>query len=123
MADCKRYDSLRRPKHGKITGAVRDEPAYALLDDNRLRRDHRHSGRLPCAGQNVDELTFEDKPVNETLVRDLASGDFLDQQRNDRVDRRYRNRQVASRGKYRTILHQTGQEGSVFQCGRPREQA
>lgn len=73
--------------------------------------------------KNVDELTFEDTPVNETLVRDLASGDFLDQQRNDRVDRRYRNRQVASRGKYRTILHQTGQEGSVFQRVRPREQA
>ena len=32
--------------------------------------------------KEVDEFTFEDTPVNETLVRDLASGDFLDQQRN-----------------------------------------
>jgi hypothetical protein len=76
--------------------------------------------RLALA-KEVDEFTFEDTSVNETLVRDLVSGDFLDQQRNDRVDRW--NRQVASRGKCRTILHQTGQEGSVFQHGRPREQA
>ena len=37
--------------------------------------------RLPLA-KEVDEFTFEDTPVNETLVRDLANGDFLDQQRN-----------------------------------------
>ncbi|EPX75792.1 putative transposase [Salipiger mucosus DSM 16094] len=39
VADCKRYDSLRRPNHGKITGAGRvtpkacprhDEPTEAL---------------------------------------------------------------------------------------------
>lgn len=32
--------------------------------------------------KEIDEFTFEDTPVNETLVRDLATGDFLDQQRN-----------------------------------------
>ncbi|NIY71134.1 ATP-binding protein [Marivivens donghaensis] len=37
--------------------------------------------RLPLA-KEVDEFSFEDTPVNETLVRDLATGDFLDQQRN-----------------------------------------
>jgi len=37
--------------------------------------------RLPLA-KGVDEFSFEDTPVNETLVRDLATGDFLDQQRN-----------------------------------------
>jgi len=37
VADCKRYDSLRRPNHGKITGAGRDEPAEALRDEGRLR--------------------------------------------------------------------------------------
>jgi hypothetical protein len=42
--------------------------------------------------KNADELTFEDTPVNETLVRDLASDEFLDKQRHDRVDRRHRNR-------------------------------
>jgi DNA replication protein DnaC len=37
--------------------------------------------KLPLA-KEIDEFEFEDTPVNETLVRDLASGDFLDQQRN-----------------------------------------
>ena len=32
--------------------------------------------------KEVDEFAFEDTPVNETLVRDLATGDFLEQQRN-----------------------------------------
>lgn len=52
VADCKRYDSLRRPEHGKITGAGRvtqkaclrhDEPAEVLRDEDRLRLDYRHS--------------------------------------------------------------------------------
>lgn len=37
VADCKRYDSLRRPNHGKITGAGRDEPAETLRHEGRLR--------------------------------------------------------------------------------------
>lgn len=37
VADCKRYDSLGRPNHGKITGAGRDEPAEALRHEDRLR--------------------------------------------------------------------------------------
>ncbi len=37
--------------------------------------------RLPLA-KEIDEFTFEETPVNETLVRDLAGGDFLDHQRN-----------------------------------------
>lgn len=37
--------------------------------------------RLPLA-KEIDEFAFEETPVNETLVRDLASGEFLDQQRN-----------------------------------------
>jgi len=36
---------------------------------------------LPLA-KEIDEFDFEDTPVNETLVRDLAGGDLLDQQRN-----------------------------------------
>ena len=45
VADCKRYDSLRRPDHGKITGAgrvvsktriMRDGPAQALRNEGRL---------------------------------------------------------------------------------------
>ncbi len=37
--------------------------------------------RMPLA-KEIDEFTFEDTPVNETLIRDLARGEFLQQQRN-----------------------------------------
>ncbi|GAB5503863.1 MAG: hypothetical protein Pyrs2KO_25180 [Pyruvatibacter sp.] len=45
VADCQRYDSLRRPNHGKITGAgrvtpkacLRHDPAEALRHEGRLR--------------------------------------------------------------------------------------
>lgn len=37
--------------------------------------------KLPLA-KEIDEFVFEGTPVNETLARDLASGEFLDHQRN-----------------------------------------
>lgn len=37
--------------------------------------------RMPFA-KEVDEFAFADTPVNETLVRDLAGGAFLEEQRN-----------------------------------------
>jgi DNA replication protein DnaC len=37
--------------------------------------------KLPFA-KEIDEFVFADTPVNETLVRDLAGGGFLSQQRN-----------------------------------------
>ncbi len=37
--------------------------------------------RLPLA-KEIDELDFADTPINETLARDLAGGDFLQHQRN-----------------------------------------
>jgi len=37
--------------------------------------------KLPSA-KEIDEFDFEGTPVNETLVRDLANGGFLEQQRN-----------------------------------------
>ena len=37
--------------------------------------------KLPLA-KEIDEFDFDDTPVNETLVRDLAGGTFLQQQRN-----------------------------------------
>ena len=37
--------------------------------------------KLPLA-KDIDDFTFDGAPVNETLVRDLAGGDFLDPQRN-----------------------------------------
>jgi len=36
VADCRRYDSLRRPGHGTIAGAGRDEPAQALRNEGGL---------------------------------------------------------------------------------------
>ena len=36
--------------------------------------------KLPLA-KEIDEFSFEGTPVNETLVRDLAAGNFLEQQR------------------------------------------
>jgi len=37
--------------------------------------------KMPLA-KNVDDFAFKDTPINEALVRDLASGAFLTQQRN-----------------------------------------
>jgi DNA replication protein DnaC len=37
--------------------------------------------KLPLA-KDIDEFDFEAAEVNETLIRDLATGDFLDHQRN-----------------------------------------
>ena len=37
--------------------------------------------RLPLA-KEVEEFDFDETPVNETLVRDLTGGEFLEQQRN-----------------------------------------
>lgn len=37
--------------------------------------------RLPMA-KEIDEFVFDGTPINETLVRDLAGGAFLAQQRN-----------------------------------------
>ena len=37
--------------------------------------------KLPLA-KELDEFDFEPTPINETLVRDLAGGEFLDHQRN-----------------------------------------
>src|SRR5271170_6890431 len=37
--------------------------------------------KLPLA-KDIDDFTFDGAPINETLVRDLAGGDFLAHQRN-----------------------------------------
>jgi DNA replication protein DnaC len=37
--------------------------------------------KLPLA-KDIEDFAFDDAPVNETLVRDLAGGDFLTHQRN-----------------------------------------
>lgn len=37
--------------------------------------------KMPLA-KDIDDFVFDGSPINETLVRDLASGNFLDHQRN-----------------------------------------
>ena len=37
--------------------------------------------KLPLA-KDLDDFEFKSTPINETLVRDLAAGGFIDQQRN-----------------------------------------
>jgi hypothetical protein len=90
--------------------------------------------RLPLA-KEIDEFTFEETPVNETLVRDLAGGDFLDHQRNVVLigdepcraigpsDNGEWNGQVAPRRGDRPGLHPQGPARPVLQRRRPRKQA
>lgn len=42
---------------------------------------HGVPSKLPLA-KDIDDFVFDDTPVNETLVRDLAGGNFLAHQRN-----------------------------------------
>ncbi len=51
--------------------------ARGIYDSAADQRSVRGTDRPPN-----DEFDFEETPVNETLVRDLAGGDFLEQQRN-----------------------------------------
>ena len=44
VADCARYDSLRRPSHGAFRDPGGHDRAEALRDEGGLRRDHRHGG-------------------------------------------------------------------------------
>lgn len=55
----------------------------AELDEKRARsiKYQMTIARMPFA-KEIDEFAFADTPVNETLVRDLAGGAFLEQQRN-----------------------------------------
>ncbi len=59
-----------------------DEEIGLLFD--RLMRSIKYQltiAKLPLA-KDLDDFRFEDTPINETLVRDLAGGDFIAQQRN-----------------------------------------
>jgi len=38
--------------------------------------------RQTAAAKDVDDFAFKDTPINEALVRDLAGGGFITQQRN-----------------------------------------
>jgi DNA replication protein DnaC len=55
----------------------------AELNEKRARsiKYQMTAARMPFA-KEIDEFAFADTPINETLVRDLAGGAFLEQQRN-----------------------------------------
>ncbi|ETX26417.1 ATP-binding protein, partial [Roseivivax isoporae LMG 25204] len=74
--------------------------------------------KVPLA-KEIDEFEFADTPVNETLVRDLAGGDFLEHQRNVVLI----GGTVPSRGRHCASLHPQRRPRSVLQRGGPDEQA
>jgi DNA replication protein DnaC len=57
-----------------LTAEIREKQARSIKYQMTI-------ARLPLA-KEIDEFDFEETPVNETLVRDLAGGAFLEQQRN-----------------------------------------
>lgn len=57
-----------------LTAEIREKQARSIKYQMTI-------ARLPLA-KEIDEFGFEETPVNETLVRDLAGGAFLEQQRN-----------------------------------------
>src|SRR5271165_1587577 len=95
----------RSPRHDEQPQALRDEErlrrdagngdqaqarAAALRRRSPQSRDLREAGaldqvpthgKLPLA-KDVDDFAFKNTPINEALVRDLAGGGFLAQQRN-----------------------------------------
>ena len=71
--------------------------------------------KLPLA-KDIDEFRFENTPINETLVRDLASGNFLAHQRKRRAGRRHRHRQDPSGHRDCPRLHPRRRPRPVLQC-------
>ncbi|MEM6899236.1 MAG: IS21-like element helper ATPase IstB [Pseudomonadota bacterium] len=69
----------RQHEPQKIVGDL----LHAEISEKQARsiKYQRTIARLPLA-KEIDAFAFEETPVNETLVRDLAGGDFLDHQRN-----------------------------------------
>ena len=96
----------RSPRHDERTQALRHESAYDEIAATALKRKHepqRFVGDLPEAeisekqarsiryqlaiaklplAKDVDDFVFKNTPINEALVRDLAGGAFIAQQRN-----------------------------------------
>ncbi len=78
--------------------------------------------KLPLA-KDIDDFDFDTAEVNETLVRDLAGGGFIEQQRNVVLNRRHRHRQEPRRHRHRPRLHPPRRPGPLLQRRRPGQQA
>ena len=70
----KRQHELRQIIGDLLTAEVREKQAQSVKYQMTI-------AKLPLA-RELEEFDFEATEINETLIRDLASGDFLDHQRN-----------------------------------------
>jgi hypothetical protein len=73
-AAIKRQHEPRRVVGDLLTAEISEKQARSIKYQITI-------AKLPLA-KDVDDFVFDDAPVNETLVRDLASGDFMAHQRN-----------------------------------------
>jgi DNA replication protein DnaC len=91
MSELKLY-GMRAAFDEIITTAVkREHEPQRIVDDlltaeitEKQARSIRYQisiAKLPLA-KDIDDFTFDDTPINETLVRDLVGGNFLAHQRN-----------------------------------------
>ena len=78
--------------------------------------------KLPLA-KDIDDFDFDGTPINETLVRDLAGGNFLAHRAQRRPRRRHRHRQDPSRHRHRPRLHPRRRPRPLLQRRRPGQQA
>ena len=78
--------------------------------------------KLPLA-RNVDDFAFDGTPINQTLLRDLADGEFLAHQPHQRAGRRHRRRQDAPGHRDRTVLHTRRRPQPVLHRRGPGEPA
>src|SRR5205823_14043033 len=78
--------------------------------------------KLPLA-KDIDDFDFAGTPVNEALIRDLASGAFSQRTAQRCADRRNRHRQVASGHSDCPGLHPWRRQGPLLHRRRPRQSA
>src|SRR5213594_3357926 len=72
----RRQTPARAPAHRRRSAQRRDQREAGALDQ--VSAHHRQA----AARQDLDDFQFAGTPINETLVRDLAGGGFIAQQRN-----------------------------------------
>jgi DNA replication protein DnaC len=92
MMDELKLSGMRRAYDEILAGAIKREHAPPRVVGDLLKAEIAEKqarsikyqltlAKLPLA-KDIDDAVFADTPVNETLVRDLATGAFLAEQRN-----------------------------------------